>query len=141
KLAAFSGPLARFLYVDVDTLVLMDLRPVLDAVAARPDAVQFAHCGAFGGNIDVIYRPGAWREDFLANHGSNAGNGGIWGASREALTRTQLSELAKAARPIADQFVDGDQAFLNYCLDVTGAPVANLHDRIEAQMVWAGVPG
>jgi hypothetical protein len=141
KLATFSGPLARFVYVDVDTLVLTDLRLVLDAIAARPDAIQFAHCGAVGGNVDAVYRPGAWRENFLARHGTNAANGGIWGAWREALSRTQLTDLAEAARPIADQLVDGDQAFLNYCLDATGTPVANLHDRIEAQMVWAGVPG
>jgi hypothetical protein len=141
KLAAFSGPLTRFLYLDADVLVLTDVARVLAAVAARPDAVQFAHCGAFGGNLDEVYRPGPWREHLLARCGSHAANTGIWAGSREALTREQLTDLAEEARPVAGQLLNGDQGFLNYCLDVTGTPVGNLHDHIETQMVWAGVPG
>jgi hypothetical protein len=141
KLAAFSGPLARFLYIDVDTLVLMDLTPVLEAVAARPDAIQFAHCDTFGGNIDAVYRPGPWRDAFVSRYGTHAGNAGIWGASRDMLSRGQLMDLAHTARLSANELLAGDQSFFNYCLDVTATPVGNLHDHIEQQMVWAGMPG
>jgi len=143
KLAAFDGPLEHFLYLDVDTVVLMDLEPVLTAVTERPGMVLFAHAGTSAGYVDEVYRPGPWRERFVAEHGTRAGNAGVWAAARGTFTPTQLARLADAAEPIAAEFPSTDQGFLNFCLDSTGAPVGNLHDFPEIRrrpMMWAGDP-
>lgn len=136
KLAAFDGPLEHFLYLDVDTVVLMDLEPALTALTERPAMVMFAGPG----NVDEVYRPGPWRERFVAEHGTRAGNAGVWAAARGTFTPTQLARLADAAEPIAAEFPYPDQGFLNFCLDSTGAPVGNLRDLLEMPMMWAGDP-
>jgi hypothetical protein len=141
KLAAFWGPLRSFLYLDVDTVVLTDLSPVLAAARRQPEAVLFAHCDAMGGNLDEVYRAGAWRDSFIAAHGSHAGNAGIWAATRGLFTEPQLRELADTARPIASEFTYPYQGFLNFCLDHTATPVHNLHDLTDVLMLWSGVSG
>ena len=141
KFAAFWGPLTHFVYIDVDTVVLMDLQPALEAAASRPEALLFAHCDAFGGVLDEVYRPGAWREQFVARHGSHAGNTGVWAASKGLFSRRRLGELAKLARPIASELLALDQGFLNFCLDHTDTQVHNLHDFVTPHVIWAGVPG
>lgn len=141
KLAAFWGPLQRFLYLDVDTLVLMDLSPILAAVARSPDTMWFAHCDEHGGNVEEVYRPGAWRDSFLTINGSHAGNAGIWAAARGLLSRRKVLKLAAAARPVEHEFVHPDQGFLNFCFDATATPVRNLHDLGIPEIMWAGVPG
>jgi hypothetical protein len=141
RLAAFWGPLERFLYLDVDTVVLMDLAPVLQALAATRGALLFAHCDDWGGNLDEVYRPGPWRDEFVARHGSHAGNSGVFGAARGLFTREQIAELAQTARPFAGEFVYSDQGFLNFLVDVTGTAARNLHEFIDEQVLWPGVPG
>lgn len=141
KLAAFWGPLRSFLYLDVDTVVLADLSPVLAAARRYPEALLFAHCDAAGGNLDEVYRAGAWRDQFVARHGSHAGNAGIWAATRGLFTEPAVGELADTARSIAAQFTYPYQGFLNFCLDYTGTPVHNLHDLTGVLMVWSGMPG
>jgi hypothetical protein len=141
KLAAFWGPLERFLYLDVDTIVLMDLQSVLAATRGRPETFLFAHCDALGGDLEEVYRPGPWRSEFLAAHGSHVGNAGLWAGSRGLFSRSDLADLAEAARPIAGEFVYPDQGFLNFCLDSTATPVRNLHEFIDAPLLWAGVAG
>lgn len=139
KLAALWGPLERFLYLDVDTVVLMDLAPIFAALSKSPATFLFAHCDDFGGNLDEVYRPGPWRQEFLATHGSHAGNVGMWAAPRGLFSAERVGELAEAARPFSDEFVWTEQSFLNFCLDTTGTSTRNLHDFIDAQLVWAGV--
>jgi hypothetical protein len=141
KLVAFWGPLKRFLYLDVDTVVLMDLAPILAAVARSPDTMWFAHCDKHGGNVEEVYRPGPWRDSFLRANGSHAGNAGVWAATRGLLSRRKVLELAEAARSIEHQFVHPDQGFLNFCLDATATPVRNLHDEGIPEIMWAGVSG
>jgi hypothetical protein len=141
KLAAFWGPLQRFLYLDVDTLVLMDLAPILTAVTRWPDTLWFAHCDEHGGNVEEVYRRGPWRDTFLTTNGSHAGNAGIWAAARGLLSRRKVLKLAATARPIEHEFVHPDQGFLNFCLDATATPVRNLHDVGIPEIMWAGVPG
>jgi hypothetical protein len=141
KLAAFWGPLERFLYLDVDTIVLMKLHSILTATRERPNTFLFAHCDGLGGDLEEVYRPGRWRSDFLAAHGSHAGNAGLWAGSRGLFSRSELTDLAEAARPIADEFVYPYQGFLNFCLDYTDTPVRNLHEFIDVPLLWAGVDG
>jgi hypothetical protein len=141
KLAAFWGPLERFLYLDVDTVVLMDVARVLAAISAVPRTLLFAHCDDHGGNLDEVYRPGPWRQRLLETNGSHFGSSGVWAASRGLLSPQRVTELAQAARPVSDEFMNGDQAFLNFCLDTTGTAVDNLHNFIDSEIVWAGVLG
>jgi hypothetical protein len=141
KLAAFWGPLERFVYLDVDTVVLMDVRSMLAATRDRPETFLFAHCDEVGGNLDEVYRPGQWRRDFVAAHGSHAGNAGVWAGSRGLFSRSELADLAEVARPIAGEFVYPYQGFLNFCLDYAATPVRNLHEFIDVPLLWAGVPG
>jgi hypothetical protein len=141
KLAAFWGPLERFLYLDVDTVVLMKLDAILTAARAHPTTFLFAHCDELGGDLEEVYRPGPWRTAFLAAHGSHAGNAGLWAGSRGVFSRSELTDLADAARSVADQFVYPYQGFLNFCLDYTARPVRNLHDFIDVSLLWAGVDG
>jgi hypothetical protein len=141
KLAAFWGPLERFLYLDVDTIVLMRLAPLLAAARGRPETFLFAHCDELGGNLEEVYRAGQWRSEFLAAHGSHAGNAGLWAGSRGLFSRSALADLAEAARPIADEFVYPYQGFLNFCLDSTATPVRNLHEFTDVPLLWAGVDG
>jgi hypothetical protein len=141
KLAAFWGPLERFLYLDVDTIVLMKVQSILTATREHPESFLFAHCDELGGNLDEVYRPGKWREDFLAAHGSHAGNAGLWAGSRGVFSRADLADLAEAARPIAGEFVYPYQGFLNFCLDCTAKSVRNLHEFIDVPLLWAGVSG
>jgi hypothetical protein len=141
KLAAFWGPLERFLYLDVDTIVLMDLRSMLAAAREHPESFMFAHCDELGGNLEEVYRPGGWRSEFMAAHGSHAGNAGVWAGSRGLFSRSALADLADAARPIAREFVYPYQGFLNFCLDSTATPVRNLHEFIDGSLLWAGVAG
>jgi hypothetical protein len=141
KLAAFWGPLERFLYLDVDTIVLMRLQAMLAATRECPESFLFAHCDELGGNLEEVYRPGEWRTQFLAAHGSHAGNAGLWAGSRGRFSCSELADLAEAARPIADEFVYPYQGFLNFCLDYTATPVRNLHEFIDVSLLWAGVPG
>lgn len=141
KLAAFWGPLEHFLYLDADTVVLMDLSSVLDVVRDHRETFLFAHSDRLGGALDEVYRPGIWRDRFLAAYGTHAGNAGVWAGSRGLFSADEVRELAEAARPIAGEFVYPYQGFLNFCLDRTAAPVRNLHEYIDVPLLWAGVPG
>lgn len=141
KLAAFWGPLEHFVYLDADTVVLMDLSSVLGAIRRRRETFLFAHCDELGGDLDEVYRPGPWRTRFLAAYGTHAGNAGVWAGSRGLFSADEVMELAEAARPIAGEFVYPYQGFLNFCLDRTAAPVRNLHEFIDVPLLWAGVPG
>ena len=141
KLAAFWGPLEHFLVLDVDTVVLAALEPVLDGVREEPDALWFAHCDEFGGAVDEVYVPGPWRTRFLAEYGTHAGNSGIWAAPRGLFSPGEIEALAVEAAPLARHFTYPDQSFLNYCVDRTGRPVRNLHSLGIPTMMWAGVAG
>lgn len=164
KLRIFWGPAERFIHMDADQLVLRDLDPYLDLVAATQGPFVFANrrsstwrklqaadesarkaaYESMTGNVAALaaFDPTFdWRAGHLLNSGEFA-------ASRDAVDRdTMLEAFARARRFYAERDLGtmtssrlgpfmGDQGFLSYLL-AAHAPATTV-EWLDDLYAWGG---
>lgn len=122
RFACFSGPYEHFIYLDSDMVITRPLDDVLDAFAPGPyDFVYF--------DIDMRM---VYRKDFAAEmiekYDSRGFNAGAFVSRRGLFSEDDLRVAADAAMAEGDKLVRGnlDQAYLNYLVDTSGRPMANI---------------
>lgn len=110
KLAAFSGPFERFLFLDSDVVALGPLAPLLAAIERSP--ADLVH---FDTDPEQVFRPGALRDE-LAAAGRGVGfNAGLFAARRGLLDAEAMErELDDLGADWATRLVpNAEQPFLN----------------------------
>ncbi|MGH9364010.1 MAG: hypothetical protein ACRD1B_01910 [Thermoanaerobaculia bacterium] len=126
KLAVFWGPFASFLYLDSDIVVTGPLDRLIEASTAS--AAEFLYQDA---DHDWVYKPGALRDKMLASYDFRGFNSGCFFSWRGMLTLRDVTDLAKEAFPVRNDFMPSEQPFLNYCVDVR---------RLKVQAFWEALP-
>lgn len=130
KFTAFWGPLERFLYLDVD-IVLLDNPAKLLSLFAR-SGCDFL---SFDCDEERAYLPGPLRDE-MRRLGSKGFNAGAFLSRRGLFSIESVRRLAEAARPRKNEFAPflGDQPFFNYAVDNSGG----IHRRLPE--VLPGAP-
>jgi hypothetical protein len=126
KFAVFDGPLERFIFSDVDIVLLDSLREHFDAYdRAGKDLLHADE------EIDQVYHSPLC-EHMVASYGARGFNTGFWAARRGLFTLEEVRRLADEALPHAEGFNHGtyEQPFLNFCCDVKGVRYANFADVV-----------
>lgn len=125
RFCSFWGPFEAFFYLDARTLVLTDLRPILEKlVDSRFDLFHY-DCA-----LDQVYNPGNFREGLLERGGARGFNSGRWAAKQGLFAINELVEYGKECCLIRNELNprNTDQFFLNYCCDSKGLRIANFAD-------------
>lgn len=110
KLAAFSGPFERFLFLDTDVLALGPLDDLLEAIATAPADLVY-----FDTDVEQVFRPGPLRRALESRHELVGFNAGLF-ASRSGLLDSD--RLASCLTDLdtdwtADLVPNAEQPFLN----------------------------
>lgn len=137
KLACFWGPFDRFVYLDVDVVVLG--RGLMDLLAAfRRGALDLAF---YNGDLDQVYKPGTLRRA-LERKGAQGFNTGFLISRRGLLDRSRMYRLAEEALGLRDHLTDCyEQPFLNFIADRSGwsvQPAVELVPRL-APITWCKI--
>lgn len=129
KLAAFSGPFERFVYLDTDHLVTASLEPVLDGVGENEIAFELDT------SPEHVFRPGTVLDD-----GTRTFNAGGFAARRGALRMQQVVDTAEEAVELWPMFADlFDQSFLNVLVRRAGLSTPLFSELAPAvRFMWAG---
>lgn len=137
KFAAFELPAERFLFLDVDIVLLADP----DLFLAAADAAGADLLG-FDVSMDFVYADPEFASRMERDHGSRGLNAGAYisrhGLLDRATLRSRASEAAAARLPLA---LTWDQALLNLALDLGGHRVRTLAemDASWCAKPWAGI--
>ena len=133
KFACFGGVFENFMYADVDIVALMNWDEILQSYIGHENEFWY-----FGLSRDEVYKPGAFLNELRARGRGNCFNAGGFVASRDVLSSERVHALAREARGhIADLIPEnGDQSFLNYCIDHIDNPVRPTADVIPNLYDW-----
>ena len=115
KLAVFWGPFDQFLFMDADIIVLGRLDEIFAAYqSANSDFMYFDR------DLDMAYRAGAFQKLMIQDHSAVGFNAGAFVSSKNTFSFQEFQELAEKARFVCEDFVNFEQSFLNYCVDMKG---------------------
>lgn len=127
KLAAFSGPFERFLFLDSDSLALSpisDLIPAFEACDA--DLIHF--------DIDPnqVYKPGNLRRSLEAAGRGRGFNAGLFAGRKGSLSAERLEQLLGDLGPGWDRDLvpNAEQPFLNLAADRARLRLAYAHELV-----------
>lgn len=138
KLAAFWGPLDRFLFLDTDIVVLASLKPMLAATERSPAQLVYADA-----DLDTVYRRGVFRDE-MVRHGAVGWQSGVFISSRGLLTMDHVDAALRRALPVRHELTrwNGEQSFLNFITDLGEWHTQRLSDLDPALpcTVWARQP-
>lgn len=127
KLAAFSGPFERFLFLDSDVLVLAPLDELGAAFAASGGDVLH-----FDTDVEQVYRPGPLRDEIVARGRGRGFNAGLFGGRRGVLDSGRLERaLADLDDRWAERLVpNAEQPFFNLFADRAGLELRAAHELV-----------
>jgi hypothetical protein len=132
KLAAFWGPLTRFLYLDADVVVLDQVEPLIDLTARSGLDLLYADA-----NLDEVYRPGPVRDEMVTEFGSHGINTGVWAARAGVLSLDQVRRVVDPARSRMHGFATtAEQPFFNLCLDLNRCRMASFTAASRGRVRW-----
>jgi hypothetical protein len=138
KFAAFWGPFRDFLFLDSDIVILGGLEKFCEVYLRREHDLIY-----FDRDINEVYRPGAFQEKMVREHGAQGFVTGNFFAPRGLFTLDEVRAYAAEAAPHKHELAATfEQPFINYCADVKGVRVASFQDVIPGFVgSWAGLPG
>jgi hypothetical protein len=114
KLACFWGPFNHFLFLDADIVILSELNEVFEAFLGSD--YEFLY---FDRDMEMAYQPGAFRDMMVKKHSSVGFNSGAFVSSKGCLSMGEVLRLAGGASSLIHNFTpNGEQSFLNYCIDI-----------------------
>jgi len=147
KLACWSGPYERFIYVDTDTVVTQNIDWIYSLV--REYDFIFTHAPN-PNNRQYVWKESIYGADVLTPEQIEfSANAGFFASSRSSFTREQIFKAAMLGAQISIHMDLGssDQAFMNFLAVTSGKPYTSLStlskkgDTKVAFEFWAGYPG
>lgn len=110
KLAAFSGPFDRFLFLDTDVLALGPLEDLLEAIASAPADLVY-----FDTDVEQVFRPGPLRRALESRHELVGFNAGLFASRQGLLDADRLADcLSDLSSDWSNELVpNAEQPFLN----------------------------
>ena len=131
KLACFWGPFERFVILDVDVIVCVNIDRILSGLIASGADVTFAH---------ATPASSLYASPTLIEQAQRAGydpgiNAGAWASRRGLFSYETLGEFADDLLPRCHEVIAaGEQGFLNWCLMKQAV-------RLESFATTTGLPG
>lgn len=123
RLWAFTGPVERFLYIDVDMISTANYDRAFDGFE-RSDADLVY----FDADVEQVYLPGEFRDSMVRERGSPGFNTGNYFSRTGVFSREDWGRLAESARRDKAHFKPNklEQPLLNYFCDMKGIRMAHL---------------
>ncbi|MDD5200107.1 MAG: hypothetical protein PHC88_09925 [Terrimicrobiaceae bacterium] len=122
KFAAFTGPFANFLYLDIDIAVLAPVENLFDEFERSQ-----AEFMTFDNDLDNVYTRSAWRDEMERTGRTKGFNAGAFLSRKGLFTRTELLRFLGEAREMRDKLIfQYDQPYFNFVVDMKGVR----HERI-----------
>lgn len=139
KIAAWKGPYERFIFIDIDTVVLRPLDEVFDLLDGHDYIAGHSHF--------PNTRMWTWRDSAYAGAGLSAeqidysANTGFFASKVDLFSDDRLAQTVASAMPLRAHMNLGtyEQAFLNYLVVTLGIRYTSL-SQIEASNEKAGIP-
>ena len=134
-----NGPLSRFLFLDADIIVLESLTPLL-ALLENADLTAHNAVVSLTNDLSQVYRAGPFYDRMVQKHGSVGFNTGHFLSRKGLFTIEQVRALAMEVYPHLPDFLQTDQTFMNYCVDICYPRcIADAHVLIpNLGCTWAG---
>jgi hypothetical protein len=135
RLAVFFGPLEYFIFSDVDIVMLMDIRKLInECKASNADLCYVAMSTGY------VYKTGPFLNLMKEKHETKEFNAGFWASHKSCFTFDELRTLLRDAIDSSGDFAHKgfDQPFLNYIFDITGKSRVALWeiDKCYSHSVW-----
>jgi hypothetical protein len=112
KLAAFSGPFERFLFLDSDVVALGPLGELLEAIERTDSDLVY-----FDTDLDQVFRPGPDRRRLESAHELHGFNAGLFASRRGLLT----------AESLGSRLADLDASWTEWLVPNAEQPLLNLY--------------
>ena len=140
RYSAFWGPLERFLYLDARMVVLSNLDAFINA--ADNFVLDLVH---YDTEVDQVYAPGPVRTAFLRDGMARGFLSNIWASRRGLFKLYDFENIIEKLLAVRDQMNarNTDQAFINYCCDVSCVRTAKINELLGDFIAsgWARQPG
>jgi len=138
KFAVFWGPLERFLFSDVDVILVEKLDELFDA--AENAGYDLLHADE---DMKQVYEGEAFVRKMIETYGARGFNTGFWTARRGLFSLADVDALARQALAENAGLNRGtyEQGFLNYCCDMRRLRYANFADVLPdlSSKLYCGV--
>lgn len=139
KFAVFWGRLEHFLFLDSDIVILSQLEELFQAYLAS--GCDFLYSGTSSTiTLDAVYKPGSFRDKMISDYSAKGFNAGSFLSSKNLLSLAEVKKLSEEALLIKEGFTtNGEQPFLNYCIDIKQLKTKGFADIIPdlCQTTWA----
>jgi hypothetical protein len=128
KLAAFSGPFERFLFLDSDVVALGPVEDLLEAI--ERSAADLVH---FDTDVEQVYRDGEIYRELTARRPVVGFNAGLFASRRGLLSaepfEAALADLGEGWR--SDLVANAEQPFFNLAVERLGLSCVRASDLVE----------
>jgi hypothetical protein len=130
KLSAFFVGVDEVLFSDSDVVFLKPVEAIFDAFWASGMDLLYADS-----DMNRVYAEASFQRRMMHDYGAQGINTGFWIARGDLFSFEDFQALADQAQTVKHCFDpvtgDGEQPFLNYCLDVTRTPYGHLSLALE----------